>query len=528
MPRVPSSVLPADSAQVAINCDPFMSLKPLPQMLEIAGITFVAGANSTIYRYGADVISDTQYWFHWNAETVDVVRSAINNDQTERTCFVLNDVAYITDQTEALVGGSGDYPWASYKLGVPVPANAATATPGGPETGTLETRFYIYTHVTGWGEESAPSNPVQVEVYADQTLTLSNFEAFANGTDYNVTARRIYRTISGSAATDFQYVDEIALADTSYIDTILGGALGEVCPSFDWETPPAMTGMIGIANGINVGFKGTDLYVSAAYRPYAWPSGYRLSTNYAVVGAKSFGNYAVICTTGNPYLLHGTDPSSMSLTKIELPQSCVSRRSIVEIGSGVIYASPDGLVYVSATEPAQVITENMVDQNYWDAIVPTSISGYVWEGRYIGFYDTGAVQAGFMFNLTTGKLTLLDFHATAGYQDLLQDALYLKVGTKLYRFAADADFYTFTWKSKRFNLPRPINFAWAQVVAKSYPVEFTFFSDGVSKHVKSVANAAPFRLPSGFLSDHIEFQLVGDDEVYLVHIADSLEELRGL
>jgi hypothetical protein len=527
-PKYPATMLEVKNAQTAINCDPFVSLRSLDGMLN-TGVAVTAGPNSTIYRFGSDLISDSQYWFHWNNKTVDVVRSAISDDQTERTLFVLDGVARVTDNTYALTGGSGAYPWRSLKLGVPVPATQLTTTVGGVGTGAPETRYYVYTHVTGWGEESAPSDPVgPVTVEFGQTVTLGNFEPFVNGTNHNVTARRIYRTATGSAATDFQFVGEIPLADTSFIDSIETSALGEVCPSFEWEMPPTMDGIIGVANGINVGFKGVDVFISEAYRPFAWPSGYRLSTNFDIVGGASFGNYAVLCTKGNPYLLHGTSPSSMSLTKIEIPQACVSRRSIVEIGSGVIYASPDGLVYVSATEPAQVITEKHIDQKFWRTLAPTSISGYMSENRYIGFFNNGTVQGGFMYNLMTGDFVMLDFYADAGFRDLQQDALYLKVGTSIFRFERGPTPYTYTWRSKRFNLPKPTNFSAVQVVAKTYPVTFRYYSEEVLKHTQTVTSATPFRLPSGFLSERVEFELTGTAEVYAVHIATGLDEIKAL
>ena len=78
--------------------------------------------------------------------------------------------------------------------------------------------------------------------------------------------------------------------------------------------------------------------------PHAWPHEYPI--DFDIVGIATYGQYVAVLTTSFPYLFQGIDPAAMSSSKVNLPQACVSKRSIIETGNGVIYASPDGLVEI--------------------------------------------------------------------------------------------------------------------------------------------------------------------------------------
>lgn len=82
-----------------------------------------------------------------------------------------------------------------------------------------DTRFYVTTYVTEWGEESAPSEPSsQIDLAYNDLVTvkqpdkddMSAVNGFPRtvGTDRNITKWRIYRSNSGSQAAAFQFVVE--------------------------------------------------------------------------------------------------------------------------------------------------------------------------------------------------------------------------------------------------------------------------------------------------------------------------------
>lgn len=535
-PRVSPNKLSPGVAQTADNVrllagtlDAWTASLPV-----VSGLS--AGATSTIYRFGQDLTSDTQYWFHWTAD-VDVVKGVIANDQTERTYFTHPSLGpRLTYNTLALTGGSGDYPYASYPLGVPAPTAAPVAsiqTEGDTDT-TAEVRVYVYTYVTSLGEEgppSPPSNLLTIHPNGGIAALASMSSVAPSGYSGYITAKRIYRTLSGSLSTEYQFVDEIPLAQSTYTDSIPGEDLDEVIPSVQWFPPPSTAfGIVQMANGITVVFNGYDIYPSEAYIPSAYPPGYSLAVDYPIVGGAAVGTTTFVLTTGFPYIMTGSDPSAMSLVKLESPQSCVSKRSIAALDGGVMYASPDGLIYITGTGQVTNVTAQLFSRKEWQALVPSSIHGYYHDGRYHGFYNNGSQQRGFIFDPAqgTGALTFVDTYATAGFTDMVQDALYLKVGTQIVKWGADNDKLSYTWRSGIFEMPSPVNKACAQVVAKSYPATFKLYADGALKYTKTVASDDPFWLPAGYLARFYEVELSGSAEVLAVHVADNMEELGGV
>lgn len=535
-PKVSPNKLPPELAQTANNVRLLAgTLDAWTAPLQVvSGLT--AGPTSTIYRFGQDLTSDTQYWFHWTTD-VDVVKGAIANDQTERTYFTHPTLGpRMTYNTLALTGGSGDYPWGSYPLGVPAPTAAPVAAVGteGDDSTTAEARVYVYTFVTSLGEEGPPSPPSNsLTIFPDGGVAALSSMASSAPAGYSgyITAKRIYRTLTGSLSTEFQFVDEIPIADATYSDSTPGEDLDEVIPSVQWYPPPSTAfGIVQMANGITLVFDGYDIYPSEAYIPSAYPPGYSLAVDYPIVGGAAVGTTAFVLTTGFPYLLTGSDPSAMALVKLESPQSCVSKRSIAAMDGGVIYASPDGLIYVTGSGQVTNVTAALFSRDEWQALVPSSIHGYYHEGRYHAFYNDGTVQKGFIFDPSqgTGALTFTDTYATAGFTDTVQDALYLKVDTTIVKWGADNDKMSYTWRSAIFEMPAPENKACAQVVAKSYPATFKLYADGVLKHTQTVASADPFWLPSGYRARYYEVELSGTAEILSVHVADAMEELGGV
>ena len=535
-PRVSPNKLSPDMAQTASNVRLLAgTLNSWKNPVTVA-TAMAAGSQTTIYRFGQDLYSDSQYWFDWG-DDVDVVKGAIANDQTERTYFTHPALgARITNNSLALTGGTTGYPRASYPLGVPAPTSTPVASVQieGDTSSSLETRVYVYTFVTSLGEEGPPS---PVSNYLDARTVGSTVRLTGLGTaaplSHNgyITAKRIYRTLSGSLSTEYQLVDEIPITQATYDDFILGSQLDEVIPSITWTAPPSgCFGITQMANGIMLVFKGYDIYPSEAYIPYAYPANYSMAVDYPIVGGEAIGTSAVILTTGHPYLLTGSDPSALSLVKLESPQSCSSKRSIAAVSGGVMYASPDGLIFVSVTGQVQNVTESLFSHDEWQALVPSSMQGYFHDGRYFGFYNTGSVQRGFIYDPAqgSGAFTFIDTYASAGYADLLQDALYLKIGTNIVRWNADSTRMTYTWKSAIFEMGSPMNPACAQVVAKTYPATFKLYADGVLKHTQTVANADPFWLPSGYRARYLEVEISGTAEVLSVHVATSPQELKGV
>jgi hypothetical protein len=396
----------------------------------------------------------------------------------------------------------------------------------------VESRIYCYTYVTSYGEEGSPSQVSNMlDVSTDGgTVVVSGLGTTApSGYVGYITAKRIYRTLTGGLTTDFQLVDEIPISQGTYTDSIPSTALNEVIATATWLPPPAgSTGITQMANGIMLLFTGYDIYPSEAYVPYAYPVDYSLAMDYPFVGAKAVGTSAIIGTTGHPYLLTGSDPSALSLVKLDSPQACVSKRSMAAVDGGVMYASPDGLIFVSTSGQVQNVTESLFSRKEWQELVPSSIDGYYHDGRYFGFYNNGTTQGGFIFDPRqgAGAFTYIDTYATAGYSDTINDALYLKVGSTIQKWDADSNLMSYKWRSAVFTMATPANMGCAQVVALSYPVTFRLYADGALKHTQVATSDKPFWLPSGYRARFLEVEVEGAVEVLSVNLADSPQELK--
>lgn len=529
-PKTPARYLQDSQAQVAINCPVFNgSLQPLPDVGPSVFTLPKAGVPKTIYRFGQDLISDTQYWFHWTTD-VDVVRSQIPSDTSEWTFYTGDGEPKATYAAIALSGGSQEYPTVSRPLGIPAPTTAATVDLVGDPTEATdlpETRVYTYTLVSkeaGFEVESAPAPAsFTIDVRIGQSVTVANFASIPSG--YNITHRRIYRAVSGV----FLFVAEIAASATSFSDAILAEDLGEELPSLTWLPPPAtLKGLVNLPGGVIAGFTGRDIYFCDPYRPYAWPVQYQQSVDFPVVGLGRTDTTLVVLTTGTPYFIQGSAPDAMTVVKSDLEQSCASKRSIVSTNGVVLYASPDGLVMLTPGG-SRILTEQLFTRAQWQAIKPDSIHAYSNDLKYVAFYDTGTTQGGFIYDLTTGQFVLHDIYATAGYADLVNDKLFTAFANRNIRVWQAGAAKSYVWRSKKFTLPQVASFASVQIEAEAYPVTLKVYADDSTTPLLTqvVTSRNTFRLPVRMARDW-EFQVEADKEVFSIAMAQAEQELANV
>lgn len=525
-PIVSTKLLSPSEAQTAQNAR-LVSGALLPMKATTTLQALVRTSPATIFRYGTSS-TETNYWLEFAADT-DVMRSPIANDSYDRLYWTNGSSKPRYAPNSAILSGA-PYPGASYELGIPAPSTAPVITSStAVATGeTPETRIYAITYVSAYGEEGPPST-ASSSVSMSPTGTATITMAGAPSGSYNITLKRIYRSSTVGTQAQFQFVAEIPVAQGSYTDTKLQADLGEVLPSDDWVGPPAgLKGLRLMANGAAVGFVGKTLYFSEPNLPHAWPHEYPI--DYDIVGIATYGQTVAVMTTSFPYLFQGIDPAAMASNKLPLSQACSSKRSIVETGNGVIYASPDGLVELGTTN--DVLTKNLMNRDQWQAYVPSSIDSYMYNGRIHCLYNTGSVRGCLVFDFTGQGAVMTTNNVntttavTAGFYDASTDKLYFAQGTNIVRFDQGAA-TAYTWKSKVFRLPAPENLGFAQLVAESYPVTFKLYCEGALKLTKTVNNNNQFRLPSGFRAYDWEFQLEGTAEVAEVVLASSTTELKS-
>lgn len=525
-------------------------------------VATVPSGRRTIYRMGRDVASHTQYWLSW-ATRVHAVRGFDPNDTTERTYYSGDGAPKVTDNVMGLA--STPYPTASRPLGVPAPSSACSvATVAGGSSTTNQTVYYVYTYVTDWGWESAPSPVSAVNTrLSDATATLSSFAAPPAG-NYNITQLRIYRTATGaSGATEFFFLRQVAVGTASTTDD--NRALGEVLPTTAWLPAPGvpiggaaggtesnLTSLTAMWNGMLAGICGGRVRLCEPYLPYAWPDDYDIIPPDAKpVGLGVFGQAMLVLTNGRPLLVAGSGPDAMDQRMVEMVQGCVSEESIVSMGFGVAWASEDGLCWYGPEGP-RILTAGVMTRQDWQALVPSSIRARMYEGLYFGSYSTdgGVTWSGFVLNPgNPAGIMFLDAGYPAAHFDELMDQLYVLSGTSVQRWDAGASQMTYRFRSKQFRAPAPMTFAALEVQADTYPVTVrvdalnlpsamvtalvnqrpALFSAPVAttfRYTVSVSSAETVRLPGGFTALDWQIEVEGTTPVQAVAIATSVAELQ--
>lgn len=398
----------------------------------------------------------------------------------------------------------------------------------------VATVSYIYTYVTEWGEESAPSPPSAVfELYDKIDVDLSGIQV-PSFTDQVVTKKRIYRLASGTQGADYQFLAEIAAGVSTYRDETATADLGEVCPTQTWIGPPDdLKGLTYLGNGYMAGFKANEVYISAPFAPYAYPLANMFSFDSEVVGLGVFGQTTIVCTKDKIGMLYGVDPQSM--TQDVLPESypCISKASIVSMTDCVIFASKRGLVHCSS-QGVNLLTRDIWSESDWAALQPQNLIGVAYNGRYYGFFKNTA--KGFILDFrsfggdkypTIVELDLSGF-LTGGIISAAIDGsnnrLYILCPGHIYQYAGSNTNLQYTWASKTFIVDQHCNLGAAKV---SISGTGAFYYNGGQVTQHELNNTAIFRLPAGTKSEEMSFKIVGTGEVRHVVLADSIRLING-
>lgn len=532
-PKVYARLLPDDMAQIATNCRLDSGrLEPWKNNAS-SSVSFALGTISastkSIFKYSDSV------WIASNSE-LDIVRSPIAEDPHERLYLTGST---FPQMTTAQIVGNNTY----YRLGIPKPEDLTSVTLSPTNSANVETevpqsRSYIFTYVSYYGEEgvNCDAEAAQVvDVYTDQTVTL-DFPPNPSGS-YNLLKKRVYRTDAGGI---YRFVADVAISTDTFEDSVTEASLGEEIPTSTFDAPAddvsadhpegPMLGLVSMPNGILAGFAGQTVCFSEAFQPHAFPDEYKLTVKSDIVALAPLNTGLLVLTKEKPAIIQGLDPASMSMMEVDSSLSCVSKRSVVDMGDFVMYASPDGLVM--ATESGlNLITDQTFTRDQWQEYSPSSIVAFLWEGHYVAFYNNGSESKGFIFDPRGGKNSFvkLDFHATAGFNDLETDQLYLVVSGSLVRFAEGSSASNFVWRGKKFYSPRPINPAVAKVECDGYSPNPTMklYADGDLKHTQTVTSSNTFRLPSGYKANEFEIELSGSVPINEVCVYESSEEIGG-
>ena len=446
-PRIVARRLPDNAAQSARNTRlDDGALTPIRK----ATTAYAPGhsnwrTHETLHRHGST-------WFAWSG----VVHAAPGPVADDRLYYTGDGVPKVQ------IGGL------IYNLAVSRPTSALNAAASGVGSGDVTTRVYVYTHVTGAGEESEPNSAsAAVDWQPGQSVTLSGFSAVPAGR--NITKQRIYRSQTGQSGTYFYLIAERNASANDYVDSIEPDAFQEALPSADWNTPrDTLSGLAAMDNGMMAAFVGRELYFCEPYHPHAWPEKYALKTDYEIVAVRAVGPVLVVMTKGTPYLITGSHPATLQMTQLEYNAPCINERAVVGLGYAVAYPTQEGLMTIDATGRPQLVTAKLFRREDWAAYSPETMHAAQLSGRYVAFYDTVDVDNNAIFGAlmidTTGEAYLIQnaTRAASSYFDITSSCLfYIDPSTgKVMEFdSLDAPREHLHWKSKKFTFPLPVNFA---------------------------------------------------------------------
>lgn len=374
---------------------------------------------------------------------------------------------------------------------------------------------YVYTWVSNWGEESAPSASSNLLLLTSgQRVILSNLPTAPPAGNFNIVSYNIYRTNTSDIGTTYQFVGNQTISATStYSDSVVDASLGVVIPSTFYTQPPTdLVGIVNLANGMTAAFHGNEICFSEPYKPWAWPAAYRYSIDFPIVGIGAIGNSLIVTTQGRPYLATGNHPSTVTVYPIDLPYPCLSKRALVNMGTGIMYPSYEGLVFISSISP-QLATIQILTRDDWVSYYPSTMFARYYDGKYFGNYTTPTgEQKSFIFQNAADRVALLmptNIWATAGYSDPQSGIYYFVQNNGLYQWDAPTQpFSQMQWQSKDFVVPKPANLGVAKIYADFTSPDYT------------AANAAIAAANAALVDDKGYF---GGDEIGAdVEVADNL------
>lgn len=544
MPRLSPKRLGKSQAQTAKNCDLRSGpLKPLAVALSVHAVP-KPGALRTIVSLGGS-------WIGWTQD-VDVV-SSFQPDNDGRIHYTGDGAPKQTDLTMATSGVESGWPTNTYPLGVTKPVTALSlAFINTPAANIIRSTSYVYTLVTLWGEESAPSPATAtVDVLDQQGVRLTGFSVPAELTDY-VTHYRVYRLNVGDYGEVYQQVPYLnnpaspdmpvavsTFDDTTYNDTDL---LTDILETEGWLPPPAtLKGLISLGNNMIAGFDGYEVYVCEPGYPFAFPTKYIINSDSPVVALGYYGSTLVITNGGSPILVNGTDPATMVPNTIKQVQPCVSKAGLVSADIGVLYPSYDGLFHIS-DGGGVVRTKGLFTKKQWNELALSSMIGVYHDECYYAFFSGSAT--GFYIDLSE-PLQVVDFELPYPVYDAMTLGEYivllLGIGVgpasySVYKFDAGATNETYEWLSRKNETAEPINYNTCRVEGdfsggKTVDLDLIITGkDGVNTISKTFTESGTSRIGNGirtYKGKIHEVQLSGTAQIDEVAIGQSTSEVTG-
>lgn len=426
------------------------------------------------------------------------------------------------------------------------------------------------------------TSKVVVSLTTTQTYSAAA-DTWARVAPHNTTGmtKCIYRTVGTNV--DYRLVAEIAAGTTSYNDTVPAITVAKNAGITTLDTLPplkTMHSLVLLANGVMAGLSGNQLCLSEQGKPYSWPVSNRYSFPGTGVALTAAGNAVIILTDGYPLMASATVPEAATVSKIpgDTLAPCISKRGVVDIGSGALFPSNDGL-YVATTSGVRNITEALYTFDEWQLLMPETFKAGFKAGAYYAMHGS-AEQANIFMVHTKESDSVVEFNEQVDtmYLNPWDGNLYVSQSNTIKQWDSEEKTpSTLSWTSKEYQLSKPVNLSVAQVHAKfeelvvsdntildantalladvrnvngeigtfevgvyeiagsgilplpaqsASSVQFTLIQDRVPVYTKQVTSSKPFKLPAGRKSELYALQISSNIPVYSLNAAQGMDELK--
>ena len=379
-----------------------------------------------VRRVGGDMVSDTEI-VSKGYKTVSAINAMGSTTLSKGWTYVCTDAGDIT------LGTSG---------ALSVIENTSVTWGGTAWALTSDfslsaTRRYTYFFIT-WVDEYGYESPVS----AASKITQDNGETWIDG-DFEYmdgdTVRmeplgadavpaeakkvRIYKVVTGTEEGRIQFIKETSatgIGTNAVTFTVKDEDAGEVLMEIEapWsdlrcilDVPGAYYCGFSPSHPKTVCFSEVDLL-------YSWPSAYQYDIKDNIVALAVTSNTVFALTDGWPYVLSGTSPEAMTVTKLAGPAACVSERGVCVYKNAVYYVGRQGLMCIYNDADAGTVCANLTDKVFtkdqWLAKNPAScVMGQFDGALHLFFEHTDGTHEGLVIDLTENAATAVTTHDEA-------------------------------------------------------------------------------------------------------------------
>jgi len=241
------------------------------------------------------------------------------------------------------------------------------------------------------------------------TVTSTTAFTYANsGSDAGSASDTGGSVQSYSFADDFDYLNLVDLLITD-----------------DYDAPHEdMIGITIAQNDMVAGFFDNQLAFAEPGTVHAWPLIYRRTFEHNIVALAAIGGYLLVLTDQYAYRVSGSDPNTLTIARIDTFYPCLSKRSVINMGYGVLYATHGGLALWTPSTGLTMATKYVYDWDIWDIdIDPTTIVAKFYNDKYFASHSAGS----FMFERDDqigGFFITMSELYTAAWLDPIDDTFY--------------------------------------------------------------------------------------------------------